>query len=163
MKRLNSLSSLNPYKMKRRNFIVSGCTACLSMAVIPSLLTSCTSTKYLSGSIEKDGLRLNKSEFRITGKGGKAYLSFVIIRNEAFKYPICVYRFSDQDYTALWMRCTHQGTELQASGDFLQCPAHGSEFNNKGQVTNGPADNNLRNFPVIVSENEIFLDMRKQS
>lgn len=102
------------------------------MAVVPSLLTSFTSTKYLSGSIEKDGLRLIKSEFRITGKGGKAYLSFVIIRNEAFKYPICVYRFSDQDYTALWMRCTHQGTELQASGDFIQCPAHGSEFNNKG-------------------------------
>ncbi|MHB1179424.1 MAG: QcrA and Rieske domain-containing protein [Daejeonella sp.] len=149
--------------MNRRNFIVHGCTACLSMAVAPALLTSCTSTRYITGNIEKDGLKLNKSEFRMTGKGSKTYLSFIIVRNDAFKYPICVYRFSEQDYTALWMRCTHQGTELQASGDFLQCPAHGSEFNNKGQVTNGPADDNLRTFPVMVSNNEIFIDMRKQA
>lgn len=149
--------------MNRRNFIVHSCTACLSIAVLPALMTSCTSTRYITGNIERDGLKVNKSEFKITGKGSKAYLSFIIIRNDAFKYPICVYRFNEQDYTALWMRCTHQGTELQASGDFLQCPAHGSEFNNKGQVTNGPADNNLRTFPVIVSNNELFIDMRKQS
>jgi len=149
--------------MDRRNFIAKGCTACLSITVMPALLTSCTSTRYLTGTVEKDGLRLNKSEFKITGKGSKAYLSFLVIRNDAFKYPICVYRFSEQDYTALWMRCTHQGTELQASGDFLQCPAHGSEFNNKGKVTNGPADDNLRTFPVVVSNSDIFIDMRKQS
>ena len=149
--------------MKRRNFIVGGCTACLSMAVVPTLLTSCTTTRYITGNIEKDGLKVSKTEFKISEKGNKAYRSFIIIRNDAFKYPICVYRFSEQDYTALWMRCTHQGTELQASGDFLQCPAHGSEFNNKGQVTNGPADNNLRTFPITVSNNELFIDMRKQS
>ena len=50
------------------------------------------------------------------------------------------------------MQCTHQGAELQASGDMLQCPAHGSEFNNKGTVTNGPADTDLRTFPVTVNQ-----------
>jgi Rieske Fe-S protein len=61
------------------------------------------------------------------------------------------------------MQCTHQGTELQASGDVLQCPAHGSEFNNKGQVTNGPADNGLRTFPITVTNTELLIDLRKQS
>ena len=56
----------------------------------------------------------------------------------------------------------HQGTEPQASGDFLQCPAHGSEFNNKAQVTNDSADNGLRTFPVIITNNELFIDLRKQ-
>ncbi len=61
------------------------------------------------------------------------------------------------------MIIAHQGAELQASGDVLQCPAHGSEFNNKGMVTNGPASANLRTFRVAVTNNEIFIDLRKQS
>ena len=58
------------------------------------------------------------------------------------------------------MRCTHQGTELQASGDRLQCPAHGSEFDNKGTVKTGPADKALRSFPVTVSNNQLFIDLK---
>ena len=149
--------------MNRRDFIVSSCTTCLSVTVLSVLLPSCTATRYISGNLGKDGITVSKEEFRIGKKGNTAYRSFIIVRNDALKYPICLYRFSEQDYSALWMQCTHQGAELQASGDFLQCPAHGSEFNNKGQVTNGPADNGLRTFPVNITNNELFIDLRKQS
>jgi len=149
--------------MTRKDFIVNSCTACLSATALSSLLTSCTATKYIKGNLGKDGLTVSKDEFKIKQKESTAYRSFIIIQNDALQYPICVYRFTDQEYSALWMRCTHQGTELQASGDFLQCPAHGSEFNNKGRVTNGPADNSLRTFPVTATNNELFIDLRKQS
>lgn len=149
--------------MKRRDFIVKGCAACLSVTMISSLLPSCTATKYVSGNLGENGITVKKDEFKIKQKENSAYRSFIIIRNDVLQYPICVYRFNDQEYSALWMRCTHQGSELQASGDFLQCPAHGSEFNNKGQVTSGPADNNLRTFPITITNNEIFIDLRKQS
>ena len=149
--------------MNRRDFIAKGCTACLATTVFASMLPSCASTRYISGNLVKDGLTINKEEFKIRQKGYIEYRSFIIIRNDALQYPICVYRFSDDEYSALWMRCTHQGTELQASGDFLQCPAHGSEFNIKGQVTNGPADDNLRTFPVSITNTELFIDLRKQS
>lgn len=148
--------------MTRKDFIVNTCTACLSATAISSLLPSCASTRYISGNLGKDGLIVSKDEFMINQKGNTAYRSFIIVRNDTLQYPICVYRFSNEEYSALWMRCTHQGTELQASGDVLQCPAHGSEFSNKGQVTNGPADNSLRIFPVTVSNNELFIDLRKQ-
>jgi Rieske Fe-S protein len=46
---------------------------------------------------------------------------------------------------------------------FLQCPAHGSEFNNTGKVKSGPADKGLRIFPVVISNNELFIDLRKRS
>lgn len=120
-------------------------------------------TKYISGDLGKDGLTINKDEFKVAQKGGTAYSSFIIIRNDALQYPICLYRFKDDEYSALWMKCSHQGAELQASGDVLQCPAHGSEFDNKGGVTNGPAGTNLRTFPVTINNNEIFIDLRKQS
>ena len=149
--------------MQRREFIKNTCTACLSLTVLSTLVSSCVATKYISGELGKDGLTISKDEFKVKQKGGTAYSSFIIVRNDALQFPICVYRLNENEYSALWMKCTHQGAELQASGDVLQCPAHGSEFNNKGQVTNGPAGANLRTFPVTVTNNELFIDLRKQS
>lgn len=145
--------------MDRRDFIRKGCTACVSVTALSGLLSSCTATKYITGSMGKDGLTVQTDAFRVKGKSG--YHPFIIVRNEALQYPICVYRFSETEYSALWMRCTHQGTELQASGSYLQCPAHGSEFNNKGRITGGPADSDLRSFPVTINNNELFIDLRK--
>src|SRR5215213_7447337 len=150
-------------KMNRRDFIKNSCTACLSVTVFSSLVAGCVATKYISGTLGKDGITVNKDDFKIRQKGGTAYSSFIIVRNDALQYPVCIYRFNDQEYSALWMKCTHQGTELQASGDVLQCTAHGSEFTNKGLVRNGPAITNLRTFPAAVNNNEIFIDLRKQS
>ena len=118
---------------------------------------------HVTGNLGKDGLMVSRDEFKINQKGNTAYRSFIIVRNDALQFPICVYRFSDEEYSALWMRCTHQGAELQASGDVLQCPAHGSEFNNRGEVRNGPADNALRTFPVTITNNDLFIDLRKQA
>ncbi|HEY0751643.1 MAG TPA: Rieske (2Fe-2S) protein, partial [Chitinophagaceae bacterium] len=139
------------------------CTACLSLTLLSALASSCVATKYISGELGKDGLTISKDEFKVKQKGGTVYSSFIIVRNDALQFPICVYRLNENEYSALWMKCTHQGAELQASGDVLQCPAHGSEFNNIGQVTNGPAEANLRTFQVTVTNNELFIDLRKQS
>jgi len=147
--------------MNRRNFIKDSCATCLSASAIAGLFSSCEATRYINGNLGKDGLIIASDEFKIKQKGNILYRSFIIVRNEALQYPVCVYRFSDTEYTALWMRCTHQGTELQASGAFLQCTAHGSEFSNKGKVTSGPADKDLRTFPVTVNNNELFIDLRK--
>lgn len=149
--------------MKRRDFIKNSCAACLSVSVVPLMLGGCTALINTAGTLVKDGLTLTPEDFIIKDKGNTAYRSFLIVRNDALKYPICVYRFNEKQYVALWMKCAHQGAELQASGDYLQCPAHGSEFNDKGQVTNGPASTNLRTFPVTVNDKEIFIDLRKQS
>ena len=148
--------------MNRRDFIKNTCTACLSVTVL-STLGGCVATQYISGKMHKDGIIVNTADFAIKQKGGTAYSSFIIVRNDALKFPICVYRFNDKEYSALWMKCTHQGAELQASGDVLQCPAHGSEFTNKGLVRNGPANESLRRFPVTVTNNELFIDLRKLS
>ncbi len=146
--------------MDRRNFIKGGCVACLSATGLATLVLSCSPTHYTAGTMGRDGLTLNASEFVFNDRGKKNYRSFIIVRNDVLQYPICVFRLSDTEYSALWMRCTHQGSELQASGDFLHCAAHGSEFNNRGLVRNGPADKNLRNFPVTVSNNQLFIDLR---
>jgi Rieske Fe-S protein len=145
--------------MKRKDFIRSGCSACVALTALPALFSACKITNIVSGKLTTDGLLIDLSEFKQEKE--KQYRSYIIVRNEALLFPICIYRFNEQDYTALWMQCAHQGAELNVVGDYLQCPAHGSEYNNRGKVTNGPADSNLRTFPITVSNKNIFIDLRK--
>jgi Rieske Fe-S protein len=145
--------------MKRREFIKNSCAACLSATALATLISSCKAGQYVSGQLNRDGILIDTNDFR---NGTTSWHPYIIVRNEQLKYPICVYRFSDTDYSALWMQCSHQGAEVQVSGSYLQCPAHGSEFNNRGQVTNGPADRSLRTFPVTVTNNQLFIDLRKK-
>lgn len=148
--------------MNRKEFIISSCSACLSATALAGLLSSCKSTQYVSGKLNQDGLIVNTDGFKINQNGKTSYRSYIVVRNEELKYPICVYRFSDADYSALWMQCAHQGAEVQVSGSYLQCPAHGSEYDSRGRVTNGPATRDLKTFPVTVINNQLFIDLRKK-
>lgn len=134
--------------------------ACMTGSAIAGLLPSCEATRYISGLLEENGVSINVSEFLSNKNNKDEYRSFLIVRNDALQYPICIYRFNESEYSALWMSCTHQGTELQVSGDKLQCTAHGSEFTNRGKVSNGPADKDLRIFPVTINNDKLFIDLR---
>ena len=111
----------------------------------------------VDGTISQSDLVVPVSSFQ---KGSGHFHSYVVVRHEELRYPICVYRFSETNYIALNMRCPHQGAELQVFGDRLQCPAHGSEFNNKGVVQNGPADTNLRTFPVSINKDQLLISLK---
>jgi len=138
--------------MNRKEFIVK-CGLCT--IGMPVLLSGCAGTRYLTAPIDGDSLIVPVQSFvkeRATpdpgDSAGAEFLKFIVVQNDQLEYPICVYRFSETEYKALLMKCTHQGTELQVFGDRLQCPAHGSEFSNTGAVRNGPADTSLRTFNV---------------
>lgn len=145
--------------MNRKEFIVKSCAACIGATALSTIVSSCAATQFANGKLTKDGILIDVNEFALKEKD--KYLLYIVVRNEELLFPICVYRFSDTDYAALWMQCAHQGAELNVAGDYLQCPAHGSEYSNRGKVTNGPADRDLRTFPVTLNKNQIFIDLRK--
>jgi nitrite reductase/ring-hydroxylating ferredoxin subunit len=148
--------------MNRKDFIKSSCLSCLSFAGLSSLLSACNITQYIKGNIVQNGITIKKDDFRIQAGKGSAFKSYIIVQNDTLLFPICVFRLSDTSYSALWMKCSHQGATLQVSGDSLQCPAHGSEFRNDGKVVEGPASSDLRSFPVTVNNDEIFIDLRRK-
>ncbi|MBD1362564.1 Rieske (2Fe-2S) protein [Mucilaginibacter sp. ZT4R22] len=119
-----------------------------------------TASKLITAEISGSDMVVQLSDFEQKKAGKKEFRKYLVVQNDLLKYPICVYRFSDTRFEALWMRCTHQGTELQVFGDKMQCPAHGSEFNNRGQVVNGPAATPLRNFPVTITDNQIRISLK---
>lgn len=146
--------------MNRRDFVKQGCILCVGGGILTGMLSSCQTTHYVNGTVESTGIAVLKSEFTYIQKEKTLSRQFIIIQNDKLEFPIYVYRFSENEYSAIWMKCSHQGAELQASGDHLQCPSHGSEFNNKGIVSNGPAERNLRSFPVSSFDDKIIIDMR---
>jgi Rieske Fe-S protein len=148
--------------MKRREFIINTCNACLGVGALGALLSGCSTTHYVAGKLNQDGVLIDTNDFKVNNNGKSSWRSYIIVRNEELKFPICIYRFSETEYSALWMQCAHQGAEVQVAGSRLQCPAHGSEFDNRGRVTNGPATNDLRSFPITVNNHQLFIDLRKK-
>jgi Rieske Fe-S protein len=55
------------------------------------------------------------------------------------------------------MKCSHQGNELNAHEGFLTCPAHGSEYDAQGHVTEGPADRDLTAYRVTADNQKIYI------
>lgn len=52
-------------------------------------------------------------------------------------------RTGDSTFAAFSRACTHQGTRINLSGSGFFCPNHGSQFDNNGNVTVGPASRSL--------------------
>jgi nitrite reductase/ring-hydroxylating ferredoxin subunit len=143
--------------MKREEFLKTCGFACLGGSLLGVLLEGCATTgKTVSGTIEESDLVIPVTAFQ----NKESFRKYVVVQHEKLKYPVCVYRFSETEYTALLLRCPHQGAELQVFGSRLQCPAHGSEFNNRGVVENGPADTNLRAFPVTEHNHQLCISLK---
>lgn len=143
--------------MDRKEFLKTCGFACLGASVFTTLLQGCVSTNSVTANIEGENIVVPLSNFMKDGKK----LNYLIISNAKLQYPIYLFRFSDSEYSALFMQCTHQGNELSAFGEKLVCSAHGSEFDNKGAVTNGPASDPLRTFPLKLDSINIIISLKK--
>ncbi|MHB1277813.1 MAG: QcrA and Rieske domain-containing protein [Bacteroidia bacterium] len=146
--------------MDRKEFMYSCGMACLGTLAFGFLLPGCVSVKMITAVINGPDLLIPLNTFVKPDDKKPGFHAYIIAQNESLKYPICIYRHDAQNYSALLMRCTHQGTELQAFGDRLQCPAHGSEFTNKGEVQSGPASTPLRTFPIIIEQTQLRLSLK---
>jgi len=146
--------------MNRKTFIKNCGTACLGLSSISFLLQSCSGGKIISAKILDNNLVIDLHEFEIKKKDNIFYRKYIIVQNEKLRFPICIYRFSENDFSALYMQCTHQGNELNAYGERLVCSAHGSEFDKRGIVTRGPSEKSLKTFPVQIHNSSLLIPLK---
>jgi Rieske Fe-S protein len=146
--------------MDRKEFIKTCGFACLGLGTIGLSLESCAGSKMITAQISGENMILPLTEFDVIKNEIKSFRKYVVIENDQLQYPICVYRISETEYSALYMRCTHQGTELSAYGDKLVCSAHGSEFDNKGRAQGPPADKALKSFPVSIDNQNLKISLK---
>ena len=143
--------------MDRKEFIKTCGYSCLGFIGL-SFLDSCTPTKYIQAGSENSQLQIARSEFT-DEKKDKRLRRYVIVKTSALNYPVVLYRHSDTDFSALLLQCPHQGAELTVHGDLLSCSAHGSEFNNKGELMQGPAEQGLKTFKVTADNQTIYIHL----
>lgn len=143
----------------RREFITKTCMACAGGSVLSSILSACSATHYVNGVFNANSISVSRKEFDYVKKDKISTRQFILVHHDKLEYPIYLFRISDNEYSALWMKCSHQGSELQASGDHLYCPSHGSEFDKNGNVTQGPAEKNLRSFPVTMEGETLLINL----
>lgn len=146
--------------MNRRKFIANSCMSCMSSGLLFSILESCGASKIVQVPISGSDMIVPLKSFILKKGDQPTFKKHLVVYNDVLQYPVCLYRFDENNYQALLMKCTHQGTELQVFGDRLQCPAHGSAFNSRGNVENGPASDSLRVFPVTITNNQLKISLK---
>lgn len=144
--------------MKRKEFIEICCFVSIGCTTIGFIFQSCSNPNFFAkANVINNKIVLKKAEFKQTDFGNSNKRNFILIKIEAFEYPIYLYKFEEGDFSALLMKCTHLGCELQPYGDYLVCPCHGSEFTNRGKVQHSPADENLQTFEVTTDDENIYI------
>lgn len=128
--------------------------SCIAVMVPGFLLSGCK-TLYVQAGLENQKLTIPVSAFN-DDKSGKAPDALIAL-NDHLSFPILV--VNSDPFRAFEMKCTHQGAELQWTGSRITCPAHGSEFDLKGGVVNGPADQPLKEFPVNIQNQQLIIQL----
>ena len=117
------------------------------------LMEGCTSIKQIETTVTNNKIMVNKSEFEEH--------KFLVLNNPKFRTPIYLNKINDDNYLALLMLCTHKDCDVKPTGSYLTCPCHGSQFDNKGKVLQGPATENLTGYQTLTNETTITIDINQ--
>jgi Rieske Fe-S protein len=143
--------------MERRQFIKNTCLTCVGGGLTAAFASGCKGIHYVSSPLAAGRLSLPKSEFAYLKKEELRYRLWVVVKNPQVPFPIGVFRADDAHFFASYLECTHQGCEVQPEGNYLQCPCHGSEFDNRGKLQHGPAEADLKTFAVETDTDNIYI------
>lgn len=138
----------------RREFLKDTCTACLGTAFLGftfSQLTSCSSLPIYKTDLTKKIVEVPLTSF--------AESNVVIVRDMQVPFDILAVKKSEQEYNALYMKCSHQENAVTATKTGLYCSSHGSTFDLDGNVTKEPALKPLKRFKTELKENTVSIDL----
>lgn len=145
--------------LNRNQFLRTCGASCLGLSAL-TFLESCGGAYYAQKPTIRDkAIVVAKTEFQEVTKKGTKIRPFVLVKLENQNFPIYLYRVSDAEYTAVLMKCSHQGNELNAHDGYLTCPAHGSEYDKTGKVTEGPAEKNLTAYKVTSDAENVYIQI----
>ncbi|MGO3184304.1 MAG: ubiquinol-cytochrome c reductase iron-sulfur subunit [Aequorivita sp.] len=145
--------------MDRKEFIKTCGVALVGLPFASAILTSCQSIYYASNNIIDNRIVVPLSEFEVIKKERTDYRDFVMVQSQSQDFPICLYKTGEKQYSASLMKCTHRGCELNVGGGIYSCPCHGSEFDNKGGLLEGPADQDLKTFKTSIDNENIYIEL----
>ncbi|MCL3781910.1 Rieske (2Fe-2S) protein [Prolixibacteraceae bacterium JC049] len=143
--------------MKRLNFIKQFALGGSILLTAPVVFSSCSSNDDDMKAPEDDDMD-NSGDITID-LSSNAFSALGTVGGFAYKNNIIVIRSAESSYIALSKLCTHSQctvTYSHANGN-LPCPCHGSIFSTSGNVLNGPASTNLKQYSVKKEGNTLTI------
>lgn len=137
----------------RRNFLKQSCGLCASLIgvslVVPAL-QGCSPLITVKTNVSKGSIGIERSSFTEENK-------IVIIKNEAQEFDIAVVQLGTDVFKAFELQCTHQSNPVIPTKNGFFCNAHGSSFSFEGKVNKPPAQRNLNEYKLEISQDKINL------
>lgn len=141
--------------MNRSEFIKKSCTVCgliLATGAVATLMTNCASFEVIQ--VEK-----NQNQFKLSCDRFLEGEKIKLLKNKDLSFDIIIIKNSAENYQAFLMKCTHLDAALLANNNGITCNLHGSAYNLKGQVVNGPATEPLKEFKTEIIDNSIVITL----
>lgn len=136
-----------------RTTTVAGLGAlCCAAAGTSTLLTGCSSAKYVDGTHAGGTLSIPLSTF-------VEQTSVIVRKSGAMQGPIHIVRSADNTFKALSLLCTHKGCVVRPVGTTFECPCHGSEFSAEGAVLSPPAKEPLVRFATVADASHLHITL----
>lgn len=139
----------------RREFIKDTCTACLGSSFLGltlSQLAGCASFPVYKTNLSQQTVDIPLTSFSES--------NLVVVRDMQMAYDVLLVKKSEQEYNAIYMKCSHRENPVSATKTGLYCSEHGSTFDFDGNVTKEPALEPLKKFKTILKENAITIDLK---
>lgn len=144
--------------MQRRAFIKGACRICLLGAAAGTMATDLMSCnpKISMGPAFSPAIKNNEVEIPLSLFESNPV---EIISPQKFEYEIAVEKKGNESFDALLLKCTHYSNQLTTTGNGYTCSLHGSKFDKKGNVLNGPADQPLQHLKTQVRNNFLYIQL----
>ena len=140
----------------RRDFVKSGCLACLGgVAGISTLLEACSPKNLPLLKFAEDDEKILKVP---TNRFVIEKTNLLILRTTKLENDILLIKENGQ-YRALYLQCTHEGLDLTPTSSKIYCAAHGSMFDFAGNVITEPALKPLKQFKTALINSEIIISI----
>ena len=86
--------------------------------------------------------------------------NLLILRDLQMSYDVLLVKKSEQEFVALYMKCTHQENQVTATSTGLYCSSHGSSFDLDGRVLKEPALIPLKKFKTTTTSTQLSIDLK---
>ena len=129
----------------RRDFLKTLGAVVVSSAGAPLLLNGCAGMATLRTQVAQNQIRLNKEETQALNTAN----GILVVKAPQLPGPIILRNLAEVGIVAVSSICTHRGCEVRPMPHSLQCPCHGSEYDELGEVLEGPATRPLKRYEVI--------------
>lgn len=135
--------------VNRRVFLKQTTAGTCACAIGSIALNSCASYVFAPYQLIDNRVVVEKSAFIES--------DYVLVKVEQIPEAIFVSKSPEDKYAAVLTRCPHKGCEVRPAAGTLRCPCHSSEFDLKGKVLEGPAENDLSQFKVTTDDLKIYI------